>query len=130
YLTDTAKKYPDKTAIHFMGKELTYRELYESSLKLANYLRSLDIRKGDRVAIMLPNSPQAVISYYGILYAGAIVVQTNPLYTERELEYQMKDSGVKAIVGLDLLYPRIMKVMGNTDLEHVIVTAVKDYLPF
>ncbi|RWR05176.1 long-chain-fatty-acid--CoA ligase [Siminovitchia fortis] len=130
YLTDTAKKYPDKTAIHFMGKELTYRELYESSLKLANYLRSLDIRKGDRVAIMLPNSPQAVISYYGILYAGAIVVQTNPLYTERELEYQMKDSGAKAIVGLDLLYPRIMKVMGNTDLEHVIVTAVKDYLPF
>ncbi|WP_144463159.1 long-chain-fatty-acid--CoA ligase [Siminovitchia fortis] len=130
YLTDTAKKYPDKTAIHFMGKELTYRELYESSLKLANYLRSLDIRKGDRVAIMLPNSPQAVISYYGILYAGAIVVQTNPLYTERELEYQMKDSGAKAIVGLDLLYPRIMKVMGNTDLKHVIVTAVKDYLPF
>lgn len=130
YLTDAARNYPNKTAIHFMGKELTYRELYESSLKMANYLRSLEIKKGDRVAIMLPNSPQAVISYYGALYAGAIVVQTNPLYTERELEYQMKDSGAKAIIGLDLLYPRITKILGNTDLEHVIVTAVKDYLPF
>ncbi|RST76301.1 long-chain-fatty-acid--CoA ligase [Siminovitchia acidinfaciens] len=130
YLTDAAKKYPNKTAIHFMGKELTYQELFESSLKMANYLRSLDIKKGDRVAIMLPNTPQAVISYYGILYAGAIVVQTNPLYTERELEYQMKDSGAKAIIGLDLLYPRITKVMANTDLEHIIVTAIKDYLPF
>ncbi|GIN22134.1 MAG TPA: long-chain fatty acid--CoA ligase [Bacillus bacterium] len=130
YLTDAAEKYPNKTAIHFMGKELTYLELYESSHKMANYLRSLDIKKGDRVAIMLPNSPQAVISYYGILYAGGIVVQTNPLYTERELEYQMKDSGAKAIIGLDLLYPRIMKVMGSTELKHVIVTAIKDYLPF
>lgn len=130
YLTDAAQNYPDKTAIHFMGKELTYRELYKSSLRMATYLRTLDIKKGDRVAIMLPNSPQAVISYYGILYAGAIVVQTNPLYTERELEYQMKDSGAKAIIGLDILYPRIMKVIGNTELQHVIVTAVKDYLPF
>lgn len=130
YLTDAAQNYPDKTAIHFMGKELTYRELYKSSLKMATYLQTLDIKKGDRVAIMLPNSPQAVISYYGILYAGAIVVQTNPLYTERELEYQMKDSGAKAIIGLDILYPRIMKAIGNTDLQHVIVTAIKDYLPF
>ena len=71
-----------------------------------------------------------VISYYGILYAGAIVVQTNPLYTERELEYQMKDSGTKAIISLDILYPRISKVMKNTKLEHIIVTAIKDYLPF
>ncbi|MBD8005307.1 long-chain-fatty-acid--CoA ligase [Bacillus norwichensis] len=130
YLTDAAQNYPHKTAIHFMGKELTYRELYKSSLKMATYLQTLDIKKGDRVAIMLPNSPQAVISYYGILYAGAIVVQTNPLYTERELEYQMKDSGAKAIIGLDILYPRIMKAIGNTDLQHVIVTAIKDYLPF
>ncbi len=130
YLTDAAQNYPDKTAIHFMGKELTYRELYKSSLKMATYLQTLDIKKGDRVAIMLPNSPQAVISYYGILYAGAIVVQTNPLYTERELEYQMKNSGAKAIIGLDILYPRIMKAIGNTDLQHVIVTAIKDYLPF
>ncbi|MBS4208839.1 long-chain-fatty-acid--CoA ligase [Bacillus sp. FJAT-50079] len=130
YLTEAAKTYRDKPAVHFMGKEMTYKELYECSLKMANYLRGIGIEKGDRVAIMLPNCPQSVISYYGILYAGGIVVQTNPLYTERELEYQMKDSGAKAIIALDLLYPRISKVLKNTNLEHTIVTAVKDYLPF
>ena len=88
-------------------------------------LRSIGIEKGDRVAIMLPNCPQGVISYYGILYTGGIVVQTNPLYTERELEYQMKDSGSKAIIALDLLYPRITKIIKNTKLEHTIVTAIK-----
>ncbi|MCR2821943.1 AMP-binding protein [Lederbergia panacisoli] len=130
YLTQAAKSYPDKVAIHFMGKEMTYKELYECSLKMSNYLRGIGIKKGDRVAIMLPNCPQGVISYYGILYAGGVVVQTNPLYTERELEYQMKDSRAKAIISLDILYPRISKVMKRTKLEHIVVTAIKDYLPF
>ncbi|MEG0380546.1 MAG: AMP-binding protein, partial [Kurthia sp.] len=75
-----------------------------------NYLKQLGIEKGDRVALMLPNVPQTVICYYGALYAGAVVVMTNPLYTEREIEYQLKDSGAKVIVSLDILYPRIMKV--------------------
>lgn len=79
---------------------------------------------------MLPNCPQAVIAYYGILYAGGIVVQTNPLYTERELQYQMTDSGAKVILGLDILYPRITKVLKETQIEHVIVASIKDYLPF
>ncbi|MEK3890457.1 AMP-binding protein [Bacillus sp. FSL K6-3431] len=130
YLTEAAEKYPDKVAVHFMGKELTFKEVYECALKMANYLQDIGIKKGDRVAIMLPNCPQAVISYYGILYVGGIVVQTNPLYTERELEYQMKDSGAEAIIGLDLLYPRISKTMKNTNLKNIIVTAIKDYLPF
>ncbi|WP_339162306.1 long-chain-fatty-acid--CoA ligase [Siminovitchia sp. FSL W7-1587] len=130
YLTEAAQRYPDKTAIHFMGKEMSYKEVYESSLKMANYLTSLGVKKGDRVAIMLPNCPQAFISYYGILYTGAIVVQTNPLYTERELEYQMKDSGAIVIIALDLLYPRVAKVKKETNLQHIIVTAIKDYLPF
>ncbi|MBS4176104.1 long-chain-fatty-acid--CoA ligase [Lederbergia citrea] len=130
YLTKAAEKYPDKMALNFMGKEMTFKELYECSLKMANYLRGIGIEKGDRVAIMLPNCPQGVISFYGILFAGGIVVQTNPLYTERELEYQMKDSRAKAIIALDILYPRISKVMKHTKLENIIVTAVKDYLPF
>lgn len=130
YLTRAVEKTPTKIAIHFLGKELTYQELYESSLKFANYLVKIGIEKGDRVAIMLPNCPQSVIAYYGILYAGGTVVQTNPLYTEREVEYQLKDSGAKAIVTLDILYPRIMKVQKNTDLENIIVTGIKDYLPF
>ncbi|MBY0146642.1 long-chain-fatty-acid--CoA ligase [Neobacillus niacini] len=130
YLVDAAKSYPDKIAIHFMGKEMTYKELYNESLSFASYLQELGIAKGDRVAIMLANTPQSVISYFGILMAGGIVVQTNPLYTERELEYQMKDSGAKAIITLDILYPRVSKVMPQTDLQHIIVTAIKDYLPF
>ncbi|WP_371928685.1 AMP-binding protein [Rossellomorea sp. KS-H15a] len=130
YLTEAASLYGDKAAIHFMGKEIGYKELYESALTFAGYLKTLGINKGDRVAIMLPNTPQSVIAYYGILYAGGVVVQTNPLYMEREIEYQMKDSGAKVILTLDILYPRVSKVMKNTDLEHIIVTAIKDYLPF
>ncbi|WP_264185928.1 AMP-binding protein [Rossellomorea aquimaris] len=130
YLTDAASLYGERTAIHFMGKEIGYKELYESALTFAGYLKTLGINKGDRVAIMLPNTPQSVIAYYGILYAGGVVVQTNPLYMEREIEYQMKDSGAKVILTLDILYPRVSKVMKNTDLEHIIVTAIKDYLPF
>ena len=113
-----------------MGKEITYQELYDSALKMANYLQSLGISKGDRVAIMLPNTPQSVIAYFGILFVGGIVVQTNPLYMERELEYQMKDSGAKAIITLDILYPRVSSVKNKTDIQHIIVTAIKDYLPF
>lgn len=130
YLKQTAEKFPEKVAIHFMGKELTYKQVYNYAKKLAAYLQSLGIEKGDRVAIMLPNTPQSIISYYAILMAGGIVVQTNPLYMERELEYQMKDSGAKAIITLDILFPRVSKVIANTDLENVIVTAIKDYLPF
>ncbi len=130
FLTRAYETYPKKTAIHFMGKELSYEELYESSMKFANYLQKLGIQKGDRVSIMLPNCPQAVISFYGVLYAGGIVVMTNPLYTEREVAYQMKDSGAKAIIGLDILFPRISKVIKETQLENVIVTGIKEYLPF
>lgn len=130
YLVDAAKSFPEKVAIHFMGKEMTYKELYHESIAFASYLQQIGIAKGDRVAIMLANTPQSVISYFGILMAGGIVVQTNPLYTERELEYQMKDSGAKAIITLDILYPRASKVMPQTDLQHIIVTAIKDYLPF
>jgi long-chain acyl-CoA synthetase len=130
YLINAAGRFPEKIALHFMGKEMTYQELYNEALTFASYLQGIGISKGDRVAIMLANTPQSVISYFGILLAGGIVVQTNPLYTERELEYQMKDSGAKAIITLDILYPRASKVMPQTDLQHIIVTAIKDYLPF
>lgn len=130
FLEQTAAEFPHKTAIHFMGKEITYKTLHEMSLKFAGYLQKLGIEKGDRVAIMLPNTPQSVIAYYGVLFAGGIVVQTNPLYMEREIEYQMKDSGAKIIITLEILYPRVMKVMAETNLEHIIVTAIKDFLPF
>ncbi|WP_339250867.1 AMP-binding protein [Sporosarcina sp. FSL W8-0480] len=130
FLTRATEKFPDKTAMHFMGKNISYSEFHDSALKFANYLKSLGVEKGDRVAIMLPNCPQGAIAYFGILYIGAIVVQTNPLYTERELAYQMSDSGAKVIISLDILFGRISKVVKETKLEHVIITGIKDYLPF
>ena len=130
YLIDAAENYPHKTAIHFLGKDFCYKKVYEEAFALASYLQDIGIARGDRVAIMLPNTPQSVIGYFGVLLAGGTVVQTNPLYMERELLYQMKDSGAKAIITLDILYPRVSKVMPQTDLQHIIVTAIKDYLPF
>ncbi|UOY94248.1 AMP-binding protein [Ectobacillus sp. JY-23] len=130
YLRDTALKYPRKKALHFMGKNLTFQEVLEKAERFAAYLQTLGIQKGDRVAIMLPNCPQGVIGYYGALLAGAIVVQTNPLYTERELEYQLKDAGAKVILCLDLLYPKVTNVKSHTALEHIIFTSIADFLPF
>ncbi|MEG6574981.1 long-chain-fatty-acid--CoA ligase [Caldibacillus debilis] len=129
-LRRTAKKFPDRPAVHFMGKEIPYRKLFESSLKLANYLRKIGLQKGDRVAIMLPNTPQTFISFYGILFAGGIVVQVNPLFTEREIAFQLKDAGAKFIIVLDMLFNRVKNVEKETDLRHIIVTGIKDYLPF
>ena len=120
-LTDSYNASPNKVAIHFMGKDLTFKEVYESALKFANYLRSLGVEKGDRVAILLPNCPQSVIAYFGTMYAGGIVVQTNPLYTERELQYQMADSGAKVILSMDILYPRVMKIMKETKIALIVV---------
>ncbi|PEZ10455.1 long-chain fatty acid--CoA ligase [Bacillus sp. AFS018417] len=130
YLQQTASQYPDKKALHFLGKDITFSELNRKVRQFANYLRKLGIEKGDRVAIMLPNCPQGVIGYYGTLLAGGIVVQTNPLYTERELEYQLHDSGAKVILCLDLVFPKVSNVQSSTNIEHVIVTRIADFLPF
>ncbi|MCZ0873723.1 long-chain-fatty-acid--CoA ligase [Peribacillus sp. AS_2] len=130
FLKESAEEFPDKVSIHFQGKELTFREVHESALKFADYLKSIGLQKGERVAVMLPNCPQGVISFFGILMAGGVVVQTNPTYTERELEYQMKDSGAKMILVMDILFPRVSAVASRTDIEHIIVTAIKEYLPF
>lgn len=130
YLKRAAQTYPTNIALHFLGKEMTYTEVYEQAKRFANQLKTLGVQKGDRVAIMLANCPQAVISYYGALMLGAVVVQTNPLYVERELEHQLVDSGAKVIVCLDLVFPRVQKVRSKTSIDHVIVTSIKDYLPF
>lgn len=137
FLINAALNHPNHPAVHFLGKIVTYRELYESAIRLASGLLSLGISKGDRVAIMLPNCPQTVIAYYGVLLAGGVVVQTNPLYVERELELQLTDSGAVAIITVDLLYPRLARVRGERpetgplpQLRHAIVTSIKDGLPF
>ncbi|MDY0322911.1 MAG: long-chain fatty acid--CoA ligase [Candidatus Carbobacillus sp.] len=129
-LLESANNYPHHEAIYFMGRRLTYREVLEGSFRFAHVLRQLGVQKGDRVAIMLPNTPQYVIAYYGTLMLGAIVVQTNPLYVEREIAFQMNDAEAKVLICLDLHYPRIQKVIDETPLEHVIFTSIQSYLPF
>lgn len=129
YLRETAAQFGGHEAIYFLGKTLTFREVYEQALTLANYLKKIGLQKGDRVSIMLPNCPQAVISYYGVLFAGGIVVQTNPLYTEHELEYQLNDSGATMLITLDMLYPKAAKAKAKTNVKHLIITSMKDYLP-
>lgn len=127
---EAVQKDPKKNAIYFLGKKMTFSQLHQDSLKLSSYLIELGLKKGDRVAIMLPNCPQAVISFYAVLLAGGVVVQTNPLYTERELEYQLNDSEATMIIALDLLYPRVVKMKALTSVEHVVITSIQDYLPF
>jgi long-chain acyl-CoA synthetase len=137
FLLNSVKSHPNHTAVHFLGKTVTYKQLHDDAVSLAYGLLSLGIARGDRVAIMLPNCPQAVIAYYGVLLAGGIVVQTNPLYVERELEHQLADSGAVAIITVDLLYPRLSRVRGKLPeegplpkLRHAIITSIKDGLPF
>src|SRR5690625_4348687 len=113
-----------------METNITYKELLSEAEKMANFFQEKGLKKGDRVAVMLPNTPQGVIAYYGALIAGGIVVQVNPLYTERELSYQLKDAGATFIVCLDILVPRVSAVREEIGLKHVIVTRIADYLPF
>lgn len=129
FLTDSARRYPGQPALIFYGKRMSYRDLDDLSNRFANALKEFGIQKGDRVAIMLPNCPQGVIGFYGALKAGAIVVQINPLYVERELEFQLVDSEAKVLLALDIFYPRIKNVMQKTFLKQVILTNVRDYLP-
>ncbi len=129
-LRRSVERFPDQTALLFYGSRITFRYLDDLSTRFALALRSLGVRPGDRVAIMLPNIPQAIIAHYGALKAAAIVVHTNPLYVAREIEAQLLDSGSETIVALDLFYPRIRAVQARVPLlKRVIITSVKDFLP-
>ncbi|WP_193746121.1 long-chain fatty acid--CoA ligase [Paenibacillus sp. TCA20] len=129
FLVTSAQKFPHRPAMYFMGKSISYKKLLMLSYQMANVLRGLGVKKGDRVAIMLPNCPQVVIAYYGTLLLGGVAVMTNPLYMERELAHQMKDSGAKIIITLDTFYSRVENIVQETEIKHTIVTGVKDYLP-
>lgn len=126
----TVTKYPHLTATVFMGAQLSFQQLSQQVDRLASALAELGIQKQDRVAVMLPNCPQYVISYLAILRLGAIVVQVNPLYTEREVEGILIDSGAKIAIVMDLMYPRVEKIRAKTALNQVIFTRVSEYLPF
>jgi long-chain acyl-CoA synthetase len=128
-LDSTVSKYPSHTALIYYGTRLSYAQISSLANRFAAGLQRLGIQPGDRVAIALPNMPQYPIAYYGALRAGAVVVPTNPLYTEREMQHQLADSGARAIVMLDMFYPVVRAVRTKTALEHVILTSPADYLP-
>lgn len=129
-LVDAASRYPKQLAIEFMGTRMTYEQLLQASYRIADGLRGLGLRRGDRVALMLPNCPQMIIAYFGVLLYGGIVVMTNPLYKEGELANQLRDSEASIIITLDIIYPRVEQVKKLTSLQHVVVTSIADYLPF
>jgi long-chain acyl-CoA synthetase len=135
-LSETSKNHPDWVALSYMGKKITYKELDEQSNQFANGLISLGITKGSRVALILPNVPQYVICFFGILKSGAMVVPCNPLYREKELEFQLENSEASAvvllnnIVGSNNFYQEFEKCRPRlAKLKHVFVTSVTDYLP-
>ena len=134
-LADSAKLHPNNLCVHYQGRNFTYSETDEISSRFASALVSLGMKKGDRVAIFMPNIPQLVFAFFGILKAGGIVVMCNPVYKERELEYQLRDSGAEIVVaartvakGLDL-YKSLEGCRGRLTLRHVITTSLTDYLP-
>jgi len=129
-LERTARKYPDHYALLFYGKKITYRELDGLANQFGRALIALGVKKGDRIALMLPNIPQMVIAYYGTLRTGAVAVPTNPLYHEHELEVQLKDSGAETLIAVDMFYPVIARVIPRTKVKYLILCGIKDYLPF
>ncbi|SEI49616.1 long-chain acyl-CoA synthetase [Dyadobacter koreensis] len=122
--------YKDRPAYANMGKELSFGKLEELSRNFAAYLQSLGLRKGDCIAIQMPNLLQYPIAMFGALRAGLVVVNTNPLYTPREMQHQFKDSGVKAIVILANFASHLEKIIANTEIKHVIITQIGDMLGF
>ena len=118
---------PDKPAVVFYGRSISYRELREASDRLACALADLGVRKGDRVALYLLNSPQFIIAYFAALKCGATVTPISPVYTSHEIRYQIEDSGARAIVCQDILHEKVAKCGAPLDL--VVVTNVNEYLP-
>lgn len=125
---NSCAQFRDRVAFENMGKQMTYGEVDALSRNFAAYLQSIGLRKGDRIAIQMPNLLQFPIAFFGALRAGLIVVNTNPLYTPREMEHQFKDSGATAIVIVANFACNLEKVLANTSIKHIIVTELGDML--
>ena len=121
-------KHADKVAYSFMGKELTFAQVDAQSKLFAAYLQSLGLQRGDRVALMMPNIPQYPVAVAGVLRAGYVLVNVNPLYTARELEHQLKDSGAKAIVIIENFAKTLQDGMHGSAVQHIVLCAMGDEL--
>ena len=129
-LKESCQRFADKPAFSNMGKTLTYGELYELSGVFAAYLQNhTDLKAGDRIAVQLPNVLQYPVVVFGALRAGMIVVNTNPLYTAREMRHQFKDAGVRALVYLNMFGKLVQEVLPDTEIEYLIEARMGDLLP-
>jgi long-chain acyl-CoA synthetase len=126
-LDDAAARFPDRAAVTFFGRDLTFSELRGLADRFAGALRALGLQKGDRVSLHLPNCPQFIVAYYGTLKAGGIVVPFNPLYVEREVATQMADSGATIAVTLDLFVDRVRAARVGSRLGHIVVTRINEF---
>jgi len=129
-LERSAREYPDRPAVIFFNASVSYRRLFGQVQALTATLQALGVAPDERVAVMLPNLPQTITVFYALLAAGAVVVMINPLYTEREIGIQLRDCQATTMICLDLLWPKIQAVRGDTSLTRIIVTSVADGLPF
>ncbi|TLX93358.1 MAG: long-chain fatty acid--CoA ligase [Thaumarchaeota archaeon] len=135
FLTESASRLPNKTCIVYQGRTFTYSGLDDLSSRFASALVALGLRKGDRVGVFMPNMPQFIISYFGILKAGGVVVACSPLYKEKELEFQLRDSGSSLVIAVNDvvrgndLYKSLEACRGRVGLRHVITASLTDYLP-
>ena len=129
FLEESARKYPDRACTIFKGAVITFKEMNELTDRMAAALVDMGVKKGDRVGIFMPNTPQFVIAYYGILKAGGAVVATNPLYTAPEIEHQASDAGVEVMFVMTNFYNTIKKAQPKTKIKKLIVTNLKESLP-
>jgi long-chain acyl-CoA synthetase len=129
FLEDAARRYPDSTCTIFKGARISYREMDELTDRLAAGLVDLGVKKGDRVGIFMPNTPQFVIAYFAILKAGGVVVATNPLYSPREIEHQANDAGIELMLVMSNFYNTIKEVQSKTKIRTLVVTNIKETLP-
>ena len=131
FLEEAARNYAENTAVIFKDRRITYRQLNEMTDALASGLAANGFKKGDRAVIYMANTPQFIISYFGILKAGGIAIATNPLYTERELEHQLSDCGAETVFVMSRFYNQLKTVQrkGHTQVKRIIATNVKEYFP-
>ncbi|MCU4121637.1 long-chain-fatty-acid--CoA ligase [Variovorax sp. N23] len=127
-MDESFTKYADRTAYSFMGKDVRYASVDRHSRAFAGYLQGLGLVKGDRVAVMMPNCPQYPIAVAGILRAGLILVNVNPLYTPRELDHQLQDSGAKTIVIMENFAATLQHCLASTPIKHIVLGAMGDRL--
>jgi long-chain acyl-CoA synthetase len=129
FLEDAAAEHPDRACTIFKGAEISFAEMNDLTDRLAAALADLGVEKGDPVAVFMPNIPQFIMAFYAILKAGGVVVATNPLYTPREIEHQLKDSGAEIMLVMSSFYNTVKKAQPNSNLRTLVVTNVKEYLP-